>query len=607
MGRLIPDNLKSRADVPSAIRRCASALEMALDDSATIWYEPLFDPAGTRPHLVVLMPERGICLLEVADAKSSTFLMFKGKPSYTVDGVVVANPILRAQKLAESLTARISENSLLNPLGLKVGYASCLINVTSKEAREIGVLKEIAAENSLYKDEIEAAISGNGEAAMMRAFTRIIGPMLLDEISPNVEKTLRGIIQPDIVISSPAFKAPDQKLAIFSIDNAEVVKVMDRQQEAMAKSLGDGHRVIRGVAGSGKTLILVFRAKLIAQISPEKKILVTCFTQTLAAQLRVLLKEYVNIEVSHLHSLKKDVIADAKLMMPVGDNKWDEITELALQGVGTGAGPRYDLILVDEAQDLTSDELRFVVGLLKEGADDLVIVADAAQNIYKRKFNWRQAGIKAQGRTRILRTNYRNTNEILNLANKFLLAGKEVKVDDLADLEDEHSVISPESSKRTGPKPEVQFVATTLLEIKTATAKLLEWITALPQDQKIAVLYPGTDGMNRGEMLARHWKHVGLDFYNANERFNYGAKSGLATAKQRVILSTVYGAKGLEFPNVILCGLTQAKNDVEANRKLSYVGMTRATEKLYVIAKIGTELSDDLRKAVDALDFVHPS
>src|SRR5690606_25128097 len=39
----------------------------------------------------------------------------------------------------------------------------------------------------------------------------------------------------------------------------DIVRVMDIQQEQMAKSMGDGHRVIHGVAGSGKTLILGYR------------------------------------------------------------------------------------------------------------------------------------------------------------------------------------------------------------------------------------------------------------------------------------------------------------------------------------------------------------
>ena len=36
---------------------------------------------------------------------------------------------------------------------------------------------------------------------------------------------------------------------------------MDLQQGKLARSLGDGHRVIHGVAGSGKNMILGYRAE----------------------------------------------------------------------------------------------------------------------------------------------------------------------------------------------------------------------------------------------------------------------------------------------------------------------------------------------------------
>src|SRR5690606_39457475 len=65
----------------------------------------------------------------------------------------------------------------------------------------------------------------------------------------------------------------------------EIVRVMDIQQEQMAKSMGDGHRVIHGVAGSGKTLILGYRCLHLAQAT-SKPILVLCFNITLAAVLR---------------------------------------------------------------------------------------------------------------------------------------------------------------------------------------------------------------------------------------------------------------------------------------------------------------------------------
>lgn len=64
----------------------------------------------------------------------------------------------------------------------------------------------------------------------------------------------------------------------------DIVKVMDTQQELLARSLGEGHGVIHGVAGSGKTLILGYRCLYLAKLL-HKPILVLCYNITLAAKL----------------------------------------------------------------------------------------------------------------------------------------------------------------------------------------------------------------------------------------------------------------------------------------------------------------------------------
>ena len=46
-----------------------------------------------------------------------------------------------------------------------------------------------------------------------------------------------------------------------SLDSDEILTVMDIEQERLAKNFGEGHRLLRGVAGSGKTLTLVCRAR----------------------------------------------------------------------------------------------------------------------------------------------------------------------------------------------------------------------------------------------------------------------------------------------------------------------------------------------------------
>src|SRR5450756_476612 len=83
--------------------------------------------------------------------------------------------------------------------------------------------------------------------------------------------------------------------ALFDDSDADaelpsIMRVMDLQQEQLARSLGDGHRVIHGVAGSGKTMILGYRAEHLAKASPVgKPILVLCYNEPLAAKLESLM------------------------------------------------------------------------------------------------------------------------------------------------------------------------------------------------------------------------------------------------------------------------------------------------------------------------------
>ena len=172
------------------------------------------------------------------------------------------------------------------------------------------------------------------------------------------DNLLRGLIHPDVVIARIAAPRASRQLSIFRpVDEGEdVLSVMDRKQEALAMSLGTGHRVIRGVEGSGKTLILVYRVRILARLFPRQSFLLTCFTRSLAAQLRSLLKEHQNVEVTNAHRLMVRAIRDAG--MAVGDvtdeNTLAEAAHNALPGVPR---MRYRGVFVDEAQDLSTETL----------------------------------------------------------------------------------------------------------------------------------------------------------------------------------------------------------------------------------------------------------
>jgi len=74
-------------------------------------------------------------------------------------------------------------------------------------------------------------------------------------------------------------------------------------------------------------------------------------------------------------------------------------------------------VIVDELQDLSNVELRFLRAIVPEGENDLFLVGDPMQAIYQRNLNFSKAGINIRGiRSKRLRINYRTTEEIRRVA-----------------------------------------------------------------------------------------------------------------------------------------------------------------------------------------------
>ena len=92
------------------------------------------------------------------------------------------------------------------------------------------------------------------------------------KLTPAQIDIFRSVIHPEVVI-----RASETDLT-----------VLDLRQERNARALGDGHRIVYGVAGSGKTVLLIARAKLLAE-DPEKRILILCYNRLLAQHLEAVL------------------------------------------------------------------------------------------------------------------------------------------------------------------------------------------------------------------------------------------------------------------------------------------------------------------------------
>ena len=210
---------------------------------------------------------------------------------------------------------------------------------------------------------------------------------------------------------------------------AERLRVLDHNQEAIARKWDGGHRLLVGPSGSGKTLVLVHKAAFLLKYDPRvTSVLFVCYNITLVRYIRRLL---------------------ASLGIPLGEGRGSGALLRALRahpgrargirgrerrllrhrGAGGARGrrcrkrataPRYDAVLVDEGQDLSDDMVRVIVALLGPEADNLTIALDECQDIYRRRrASWQELGVRARGRVMPLRAAYRNSREITTLAQRF--------------------------------------------------------------------------------------------------------------------------------------------------------------------------------------------
>jgi superfamily I DNA/RNA helicase len=89
-----------------------------------------------------------------------------------------------------------------------------------------------------------------------------------------------------------------------------------------------------------------------------------------------------------------------------------------------GARSPYDSVVVDEAQDVSVPQLRFVAALGGGRSDALFFAGDLGQRIFQLAFSWLSLGVNVRGRSGRLRVNYRTSHQIRTQADRLL--GKQV-------------------------------------------------------------------------------------------------------------------------------------------------------------------------------------
>lgn len=601
MAEMIPDRLPSSA---SAGEKRVFSILQKLPDDVIVYYEPV---VGERyPDFVVILPTVGLLVIEVkgwypgritAANKADVTIDVRGRPE------VCKHPIRQARDymlgLMDNARRLDATAALVHGAGqhagrftFPFGHVAILNNCTREQLSDLSLSEFFPSAKVITRDELEVISELDASAILARLQSSFDPWWRFDRLSDRQVNRLRAIIHPEIRISGPS-RAQDPE--------QPDLKVLDIRQERNARSLGEGHRIVYGVAGSGKTVILLARARLVAE-NRDRKVLVLCFNRALAEYFQEVFAGVTNVTCMNFHAWgsSRNGISYRK-----GEDEEAYGARLFAQlSAGHGDANLFDAVFVDEAQDFGKSWFACAKLALKEPDDgDLLIVGDGVQSLYRRRrFSWREAGINAVGRTINTRfdldKNYRNTREILTLAANFVAPPATS-----SDPETSLQAIAPNPSvaMRSGPKPALLAALNETDEITLAVGKIVAWVNSGLAPRDIAMLYRANTQGWVGRFAKALSVSVPVNWRRQEDTANFRDEDG-------VFITTIHSAKGLQWRAVLIvrCDTMPFKPALVENpadgerleRGLLYVGMTRAEEFLAFSSSSARGYACEIRNAL---------
>jgi len=260
--------------------------------------------------------------------------------------------------------------------------------------------------------------------------------------------------------------------------------------------------------------------------------------------------------------------------------------------------PPFDFAVIDEAQDVSIAQLRFLAAMGGGRPNSLFFAGDLGQRIFQPPFSWRSLGVDVRGRSRTLRINYRTSHQIRMQADRLL--GPE-----LSDVDGNKEERGGTVSVFNGPAPTIRVLRSQKDEIESVGS----WLSQL-----------GNEGLKPHEMGVFVRCSAELDRARAAvENANLPCKildEKIESASGHVSICTMHLAKGLEFRAVAVMACDDEvlplqeriesvadDSDLEevynTERHLLYVACTRARDQLIITSvEPASEFLDDLRMQI---------
>lgn len=255
----------------------------------------------------------------------------------------------------------------------------------------------------------------------------------------------------------------------------------------------------------------------------------------------------------------------------------------------------FDFVVVDEAQDLSVSQMRFLAALGNNRPNALFFAGDLGQRIFQQPFSWRSLGVDIRGRSRTLRVNYRTSHQIRTQAD--LLLGPSV-----SDVDGVTEKRNDTVSVFNGAAPRIETLSDEAEENSVVSQWMQEVVAqgVLPHELGVFVRSPAQLDRARAAIAMAGMEYRVLD-------------DQMEIATNRVSIGTMHLAKGLEFRAVAVMACddeiiplqerietvgddSDLKDVYDTERHLLYVACTRARDFLLITSvEPASEFLDDLK------------
>lgn len=243
---------------------------------------------------------------------------------------------------------------------------------------------------------------------------------------------------------------------------------------------------------------------------------------------------------------------------------------------------KYDHIIVDEAQDLSKVQLEIINNLQKKenNSSTLMYLYDSSQSIYEGSWlgqgrTFKSIGLNIRGRSRILTKSFRTPKEVHIAAHSMLTKDKNISNND--------GYINPDFTNPNGIKPfyknfksfeeQIEYISNIIKSLN----KKYGYKNIMIATKIRAKLFDISQALRE--------KGIVNEIIDPNKKYDFN--------DDKISLTTLHSIKGLESKVIILTDLNddvipkvtdmeQKEEQISNERKLLYVGMTRASEILHL-------------------------